>query len=448
MATSSAAAAFPSLVRAETLGGNGGVAASNRITMGIIGLGSQGILHLRNNLSNPALQIVALCDVDRERLAAARGVMKSGYADRTASGEFSGAQETQDFREVLARADVDTVLCALPDHWHALPVILAVQAGKDVFTEKPFSLTIAEGRAMVDAVRRAGAVCQVGSQQRSGRSFRRAVELARSGALGRITRVEVGLPGRYNLPQLTAPLAPQQVPEGFDYEFWLGPAPWAPYYKERCRTFFRFNYDYSGGQLTDWIGHHFDIANWALGMNFTGPVAIREAQAEFWDSPLYDTPMKFSFEAHYAGGAAIRVTSQDEAGRYEIGEIFNDSDGGIFLEGSEGWVRVGRARMAFSSPRLQALVLPSDGFRLDDPEQTSRPSHMENFLHCVRTRETPVASAEEGHRTATVAHLANIAFRTGRRELHWDPDREVILDAPEASRLLARAYRAPWQLPT
>lgn len=402
--------------------------------MGFIGLGSQGSLHLKNRLGNKLIEVVALCDVDGEQLNKAQNTVQA------AGG--SACFATRDFREILARPEVDSVLTALPDHWHALPVILAAQAGKHCYTEKPFSMTIPEGRAMVDAVRRSGIVCQVGSQQRSSGNFRRLVELTRSGALGKITRVQVGLPGKFNIPQLTAPLAAQEIPEHFDYEMWLGPAPWAPYYKERCKFNFRFNYDYSGGSITDWIGHHFDIAQWAIGRNESGPVAIKNAKAEFWDSPLYNTPKTYSFEAHYEDGVVIEVTSQSIDGKYPMGEMFDNSDGGILVEGTEGWARVGRARSAFSSARLQTMPLPSNGFRLEDTS-----GHMDNFLECIQTGQTPLCPAEDGHRTASVAHLATLAFRTGRAEVKWDPVAERLIDAPDAERLIARAYRAPWQLP-
>jgi predicted dehydrogenase len=434
LASSAAVSSFPSIVRAETLGRNGGIAPSNRIAMGFIGLGGQGSLHLRNRLGNEFIQVVALCDVDGEQLRKAE--------DKVKEAGKPACFVTKDFRELLARPDVDAVLMALPDHWHALPVILAAQAGKDCYTEKPFSMTIPEGRAMVEAVRRSRIVCQVGSQQRSAANFRRLVELVRTGALGEIKRVQVGMPGRYNVPKLTAPVPPQETPADFDYEMWLGPAPWAPYYKERCRNNFRYNYDYSGGSLTDWVGHHFDIAQWAIGKGESGPVAIRNAKAEFWDSPLYNTPKSYSFEAHYDNGVVIEVANQDTDGHYAMGEIFDDSDGGVSIEGTEGWVKAGRARTAFSSPRLQTMPLPSQGFRLDGNQ-----GHMDNFIECIKTRETPHCPAEEGHRSASVAHLANLAFRTGCSELKWNPDAEILIDAPDAERLIARAYRAPWQLP-
>ncbi len=434
LASTAAVSTFPSIVRAETLGLGGGVAPSNRITMGFIGIGAQGGLHLKNRLQNKLIQVVALCDVDGEQLTKAQKT--------AAAAGVTDCFTTKDFREILARPEVDSVLMALPDHWHALPVILAARAGKHCYTEKPFSMTIPEGRAMVEAVERAGIVCQVGSQQRSSANFRRLVELARSGALGKITRVQVSLPGKFNIPQLTAPMPAQEIPKDFDYEMWLGAAPWAPYYKERCKFNWRFTYDYSGGNITDWIGHHFDISQWAIGKNGSGPIAIKNAKVEFWDSPLYNTPKNFSFDAVYDNGITIEVASQNEQGQYPMGDIFDNSDGGVSIEGTEGWVKVGRARSAFSSPRLQSMPLASTGFRLD-----GNTGHMDNFLECIQTRETPICPAENGHRTASVAHLATLAFRTGRSEVKWDPATEKLIDAPDAERLLARAYRAPWQLP-
>jgi predicted dehydrogenase len=333
---------------------------------------------------------------------------------------------THDYRELVARPDIDAVWISTPDHWHALPLIAAAQAGKDIYAEKPLCLTIPEGQAMVRAVEQAGVVCQIGSQQRSGLEFQRAVQLARNGYLGKITRVQVGLPGG-GPKKVSNPLYPQAIPEKLNYDFWLGPAPDAPYCKERCHYEFRWIFDYSGGQLTDWIGHHYDIASWALDLTHTGPVAIKNASATFSDNPLYNTATDYSFEAHYANGIIIEVSSKNKSG--------------LRIEGTDGWVWVTRGKSEFSSPAFQTAIFPSTGFCLEPV------NHTKNFMNAVRTRQKPICPIDEALRTVTVAHLANAAFRTGRSELRWDPEKQEVIDAPDTHGILYRAYRSPWQLP-
>ncbi len=406
----------------------GAVAPSNRISLGIIGVGGQGGAHLRLLVNEPQVRIVCICDVDGERRELARKTVETAYAAAAPSGIYKGCDTTGDFRELLARPDIDAVLIAVPDHWHALIMIAAARAGKDIYAEKPFSLTIPEGRAMVKTVQESGVVCQIGSQQRSSAEFQRCVELARNGFLGELKRVRVGL------PRGVSPLEPGslqgQVPApSFDYEFWLGPAQWAPYSKQRCHYQFRWILDYSGGQLTDWIGHHFDIGAWGAGVSATGPVAIKAAWAQFPTGPLYNTAEEYSFEAHYARGPVFEVSSRIR--------------GGVEFIGTEGSCWADRGRTDFSSPTLRTAAIPSDGFRIRDPHA----SHWQNFFDCVASRQQPRCPVEEAHRDASVAHLANLAFRTGRPELRWDPVHEQIIGAPDAARLMTRAYRGPWQLP-
>ncbi|MDR1789588.1 MAG: Gfo/Idh/MocA family oxidoreductase [Opitutaceae bacterium] len=433
-ATAPAFAAFPQIVRAETLGLNGKVSPSNKITIASIGIGSQGGGHLKALLNAPDFRVAGLCDVDRKHLDTALKLT----ANNKNYGKNHGALATDDFREILADPKIDALLCALPDHWHALPVILGAQAGKDIYTEKPFGFSIPEGRAMVNAVVRSGCVCQTGSQQRSGRSFRRAVELVRAGVIGKIKQIRVTLPARMG-PPMDA-FAEQPVPSSLNYDLWLGPAPLAPYNEKRVHHYFRYNYDYSGGSLNDWIGHHYDIAAWGAGLSNTGPVAIQNARAEFIQHPLYNTPKKYYFEARYANGVVISVTAVDEDSKST--DFIATGDGGTSFEGEEGWIQVSRRGILYSSPRFATLPLPSDGFRLTD----ALSGHRENWAACIRDRRAPVAPAWETHRTSSVAALANIAFRTGRSELKWNPDTEQIVDAPDAAALLQRPYRAPWQL--
>jgi len=417
---------FPSIVRAQTLGLNGKVSPSNRLALGYIGVGHQGGGHFGSGLSNPQIQTNGICDVDQAHLQPALKKLQTAYGKKIASGTYKGCFTTGDFRELVARPDIDAVWISVPDHWHALPLIAAARAGKDIYAEKPLSLTIPEGQAMVRAVEQSGVVCQIGQQQRSGIQFQRAVQLVRNGFLGKITKVQVGLGGGGGAG-LAAPMAPQQVPAGFDYETWLGPAPEAPYYKERCHYQYRWNYDYSGGQLTDWIGHHFDIATWALNLQRTGPVAIKKAEAEFNPGPLYNTAIHYFFEAHYANGIAI--------------EVFSKNPKGTRIEGENGWLFVSRGAFDVSNPEWLTVQFPTNGFHLDPI------GHTENFLDCVASRKIPICPIEEAHRAVSVAHLANAAFRTGRSELRWDPDAQQVIDAPDAQGILTRAYRSPWQLP-
>jgi predicted dehydrogenase len=426
LAASSTGIAFPSIVRAATLGLNGKIAPSNRVALGYIGLGGQGGGHFSSELHNSRIQTNGLCDVDASHLQKAADELKSVYGDQIKAGTYQGCFTTGDFRELVARPDIDAVWISVPDHWHALPVIHAALAGKDIYSEKPLCLTIPEGQAMIRAVQQSGVVCQIGSQQRSAGEFQRLVELVRNGLLGKITRIQVGYPSGAG-PGINAPMAPQQIPAGFDYEMWLGPAPEAPYYAERCHENFRWIYDYSGGGLTDWIGHHFDIAVWAMNKTHTGPIAIKNAQAQFETGPLYNTPAHCSFEAHYADGTVIEISS--------------DNAHGVRIEASGGWVQVDRGSFNCSSPALQNMPIPTNGFCLEAVDHTS------NFLNCVQNRQTPICPIDEAFRTVSVAHLANACFRTGLKEVRWDPDKQEIIDSPEAAAMLVRPYRSPWQLP-
>jgi predicted dehydrogenase len=422
LAASSASLALPNILRAQSV-----PAPSNRLTLGVIGCGGMGSGHIGGLLGEDRVQIVAVCDVFRENAEKAKGRIEEAYAQRSASGTYNGCSVTQDFREVIARPDIDAVLIAVPDHWHAIPLIAAAQAGKHIYAEKPLSLTIPEGQAMVRAVEQSGVVCQIGSQQRSGQEFQRAFEIVRNGLLGKMRRVRVGLPGGGG-PQINAPMAAETVPEGMDFDMWLGPAPWAPYYHVRCFYEWRWIFDYSGGQVTDWIGHHYDCAAWMLGLNKTGPVAIEDASAVFSTSPLFNTAVQYSFHAKYADGTVIEVSS--------------DHPGGITFEGTDGTMHVDRGRLEVNPEALRTEpISTSSGVTLE------RGSHWKNFLDAVAFGGSTICPISEAHRTVSVAHLANLAFRTGRSRIEWDPAAQKLINAPDAERLFSRTYRAPWQLP-
>ncbi len=418
---SAGALAAPTVIPASALGLSGTTAPSNRIVLGCIGVGSQGTGNMRNFLRFPEAQIVAVCDVDRQRRESARQTVLDQYRRDTRRGSFEGCEAYADFREVIDRPDIDALSIALPDHWHAIPVVMAARAGKNMYAEKPLALTIAQGRAMADAVRRYGVIFQTGSQQRSDRRFRFACELVRNGRLGELRTIEVGLPsGPRTEPQPEMP-----VPEGFDYDFWLGPAPWAPYTELRCHWNFRWILDYSGGQLTDWGAHHCDIAQWGLGTTRTGPVEF-EGHGEYPPDGLYDAATDYAYECRYENGVRMIVSSRVR--------------GGVTFRGSEGWVFVNRGVIEADPPGLLTTVIAPQEVHLYESA-----NHHANFLACVRTRREPIAPIEEAHRSITISHIGNICMRLGRK-VRWDPDRERFNGDAEADRMLSRAMRAPWSL--
>src|SRR4051794_27420068 len=333
--------AFPTIIPGSALGLGGRIAPSNRIALGIIGTGNQGFNDIRSFLKDERVQIVAVCDVNREGPGywdgkvggrePARRMVEEHYAQDRASGTYRGCDAVVDYRELLGREDIDAVEVCTPDHWHAIPVIEAARAKKDIYCQKPLALTIAEGRAMSYAAGQHGVVFQTGSQQRSDPNFRRACELVRNGRIGTLRTVRVGLPGgRPDYARSGDHKEPQPVPDGFDYDRWLGPAPAAPYSAARCHVNFRWIYDYSGGQVTDWGGHHPDCAQWGMGTEHTGPVEITNAKGTFPPDELWDTATEYYFEAVYQNGVKLIVSNRER--------------GGVTWEGTDGRVWADRGR--------------------------------------------------------------------------------------------------------
>ena len=421
-ATAAGAVAFPYIIPSSALGADGTVAPSNRTVMGCIGVGSQGTGNMRNFLGKPRAHIVAVCDVDRPRRLRAKDLVDERYGNEDCAGY-------NDFRELLARTDLDAVSIAVPDHWHAIPAIAAAKAGLDIYAEKPLALTIPQGRAMCDAVARNGRIWQTGSWQRSQAHFRHACELVRNGRIGKVHNVKVGLPtGPTCDPQPEMP-----VPEGFDYDFWLGPAPWAPYTEKRCHWDFRWILDYSGGQLTDWAAHHCDIANWGMGTEYTGPVEV-EGHGDYPRDGLWNAATDYRFYAKYAPGVS------PVAPNGFVMDVSNKNRGGALWEGDDGWVWVDRGGIdAKPKALLDEVIAPNETqlYRSRD--------HHGNFLDCVRSRSTTITPIEVAHRAIAIAHLGNIAMRL-ECKVRWDPDGERIVDNPEADRLLDRAMRKPWHM--
>jgi predicted dehydrogenase len=412
-------------------------APSNRITMAVIGTGNQGTGDMKNFLNDERVQVVAVCDLNKESPGywdgaiagrePARVLVEWHYARAKRSGIYKGCTPYEDFREVLARKDIDTVLIAVPDHWHSIPVIEAARAGKDIYGEKPLSLTIAEGRAMADAVRVNNRVFQCGSQQRSDVRFRKACEIVRNGGIGKLETVLVGLPGGTpDFGHTRDRQDPEPVPDGFNYGMWLGPAPEAPYAPGRCHVNFRWNLDYSGGQITDWGGHHPDIAQWGMGTELTGPAAIRNGQAQWAKEKIWNTAIDYYFEAHYASGVKMIVSSRVR--------------GGVTFQGTDGSVWVNRGAME-ATPQSLLDWQAKDG----DIHLYRSDNHARNFIDCVQSRKDTVAPIEQAHRSITIAHLGNISLRVGR-DLRWDPAKEQIIGDDTAQRMLSRPMRKPWAL--
>jgi predicted dehydrogenase len=430
---------FPSIVPASALGLGGKVAPSNRVTIGVIGTGNQGFNDIRSFLKDERVQVVAVCDVNRESLGywegklggrePAKRLVEKHYGEHKPSGVYNGCDAVVDYREILGRNDIDAVEVCTPDHWHAIPVIEACRAGKDIYCQKPLALTIAEGRAMSYAVSKSNVVFQTGSQQRSDPHFRRACELVRNGRIGELKTVRVGLPGgRPDLAKCGDKKKPAPVPAGFEYNTWLGPAPEAPYAPARCHVNFRWIYDYSGGQVTDWGGHHPDCAQWGMGTELTGPIEIRNVKAEFPPDPLWNTATSFSFEAVYENGVTMIISNKEKMG--------------VTFIGTKGKIYADRGKHdAEPKSILDSKIGPDEVhlYKSDD--------HFRNFIDCVISRGPTAAPVEVAHRSITICHLGNIAIRLGRKSLRWDPRTERIIGDEEATRMLSRPYRDPWKLP-
>jgi len=418
--TALASASAP-LVLGSGVWGASAPSPSERITMALIGVRNMGGNHLRTLQGNDRVQILAVCDVDDNNLNAAKQSVLKAYAQRAKSGTFQGCDATKDFREVMARKDIDAVCIATPDHWHTLISLAAIRSGKDVYCEKPLTLTIREGRVLSDEVERYGRVFQCGSQQRSDWRFRHACELVRNGRIGELQRIKVGLSGGKTLdPQPEMP-----VPKELDYDMWLGQAPWAPYTEKRVHYNFRFILDYSGGQVTNWGAHHIDIAQWGHGSERWGPVEM-EGRGEFPKDGLYTTVLRFQFQFKYGDGVPVDVSTSHRHG--------------IRFEGSEGWVYVDRKTIESDPASIVDSKIGPDEIRLYQST-----GHWDNFLRCVRSRNETVAPAEIAHRTTTICHMGNIAMLLDRK-LKWDPKEEVFIGDEEANRMRSRPMREPWSL--
>jgi predicted dehydrogenase len=366
-------------------------------------------------------ELVAYCDVDEARLGEAKKL-------------WPKAEAIADFRKLLERKDVDVIVNGTPDHWHTLVNIAALKAGKDVYSEKPLTLTIDEGKRLVQVVRQTKRVFQTGSQQRSDKNFRLACELVRNGRIGKLKHVNVWLPsGRREGPFETS-----SVPAGLNWDMWLGQTPVLAYVKERCHQSFRYWWEYSGGTMTDWGAHHLDIALWGTGFERSGPVSVE-------GKPLVEMiPGGFTafseYEVNYVYANGVTQTCRSTAANAWDGKVVNAKgpQHGVKFEGDGGWIFVTRGKIEASQPELLSTPLSSSATRLYVSD-----NHMRNFFDCVRSREAPICDAEIGHRSVSVCHLGVIALRLGRK-LQWDPAKEQFVSDAEANQWLAREMRKPW----
>jgi predicted dehydrogenase len=439
-----AAIGFPTIVPASVFGQN---APSNKITMAVLGWGMMGPGNTGKFLQESDCQIVAACDIDKGNLQKALNTINGAYKNTDCKGYH-------DYREVMARKDIDTVMLALPDNWHALTSIEAAKNGKDIYGEKPLARTISEQQAIVRAVQKYQRIWQTGSWQRSENNFRIGAEIVRNGLIGKLTRVEVGLPSGHNdfaktgdKRSITPP------PADLDYEMWIGPAAMQDYIECRIHKNWRWDYNIGGGQLLDWVGHHCDIAHWGMDMDGSGPMEVSPIQVDMpARSEIWNTATKYRAEAKYAGDILMTI-----AGGH------NDIAMGTKWIGTDGWVHVNRGSYDASKPELKKMIkkrknekdpnseivesatAPKLGDDLIKTRLYETPGHHRNFLDCVKSRKPTVTPVETAHRSATPGHLALISFLVNR-PIKWDPVKEEIVGDAEASKLLTREYRGNWKL--
>jgi predicted dehydrogenase len=409
-------------------------AANDRLVLGMIGIGSPNSrgLQLLGDLGRHRRQVevVAVCDVDRRHRERAAAAVNDFNRHEGGAGGNRACAQFEDYRQLLARRDVNAVIIAVPDHWHTLVALAALRAGKDVYCEKPLTLTVQEGKDLARVARATNKIFQTGSQQRSDARFRQACELVRNGRIGRVRSVET----RIGDNPRGGPFPVAAVPDGLNWDFWQGQTPRVDYVPQRCHYEFRWWYEYSGGKMTDWGAHHNDIAQWALGMDEGGPVRV-EGRGEAPDRRpnSYNCHPTFTATYTYANGTG--------GGDGTVLRCTNAGENGIHFDGEDGkWIFVSRGRIGASDRRLLDEPLPQNATRLYVSND-----HMGNWLQCVRSRRAPICSAGVGFHSVVVCHIGNIAIRSGLR-LRWDPEnfRFTGDNSEEGNRWLSRPMRAPW----
>ena len=418
-----AAAGFPYIIPSSALGKDGHVAPSNRVTLASIGTGGQGSYDTRALMSLPDTQYLAICDVDRNHRQNAKNMVDEYY--KAKNDAFTGVDMYNDFREVLARDDIDAVMVATPDHWHAVISVAAAKAGKDIYCEKPLANSIPESRAVVNAVERYGRVLQTGSHERSRDNARYAAELIHNGRIGKVHTILVNQPIDNHEPIPNQPIMP--VPEQLDYDLWLGPAPWEPYTVKRTHFYFRYILDYSGGEMTDRGAHILDLAQLGNDTDRTGPLTI-DGSGWFPEDGLFNSAMSYKVNFEYANGVNLVCESIGPRGVKFIGD-----DGWIFIHVHGGHLE------ASSEALLKEVIGP------EEKHLGRSRGHHADFIENVKSRGECKAPPEVGHRSASMCHLANIAMKRGKK-LRWDPDKEQFTNDEIANRMLHRSLRGPWQV--
>ena len=412
---------LPHIIPSSAMGMNGVVPPSDRIVMGSIGVGSQGVSNMRGFLKFKEVQYVALCDLDANNLEKASAMVNKYYNN-------SDCRKHKDYREFLEKEKLDAVCISVPDHWHSIAYVAAANKKIDIYGEKPLARSIGEGQQIVKAVQKNKIIWQTGSWQRSIANFHKGAELVFNGRIGKVDCVEVGLP---NAVKLVGMPSVKEVPAGLDWDFWLGSAPKVPY-RGVCHWNWRWILDYSGGQLTDWAGHHIDIAHWGLGLDRTGPIEVSGEGVYPASGELYNVPMEFDFDCKYKSGVVIRVANSS---RLPHGM-------GVTWYGENGWIHVDRGdKITASKPELISEELGANKKALYKSND-----HTANFLECIRTRKETITPVEVAHRSISVGLLGEIAMTT-KQKIQWDPEKEKIINNAEASKMLMREFRSPWKIP-
>jgi predicted dehydrogenase len=432
---------FPTIVPAHVLGGKD--APSNKINIGQIGCGRIARTHdLPGTWKHEKARIMAVCDLDRHRTEETKQLVEEYYTKKTGQANYIDVKMYDDYREMLLNKDIDAVMISTPDFWHAQPAMEAALAGKDIYLQKPTSLTIHEGRQLANVIKKTGRILQVGTQQRSNSQFRIAAELVRNGRIGKLHTVKIGLPGDPSGPP--APAMP--VPKGFNFDMWLGSTPEMAYTEIAVHP--QKGYDRPGwlrmeqfgaGMITGWGQHHFDSAAWGMDTEYTGPISV-EAVAEFPKSGLWNVHGDFMSKAEYANGITM----------YTSGGYQN----GIRYEGTEGWIFVSRGDYAVTSSdptsKVRAKALDASDPKLlqsvigeNELHLYNSPDQHGNWLECIETRKEPISPIEIGHRACTVCLITHVAMKIPRK-LQWDPKKEQFVNDAEANTWLRRAQRAPY----
>ena len=444
VASSVVVSGFPAIVPASVFGKS---APSNRINVGAIGTGRISRVHdLPGTWKYENARIMAVCDLDSKRVEDAKTLVNGYYSKKTGK-TYDGVTGYSNYHDLLKNKDVDAVLISTPDHWHAIVAIHAVEAGKDVYLQKPASLTIAEGRALSDAVHRSGRIFQIGSQQRSSVQFRYAAELVRNGRIGQLKNVQVGLPGDPSgdeEPEMPAP-------KNLNYEMWLGSTPYVYYTEKRVHPQSDYGRpgwlrceQFGAGMITGWGAHHVDSAHWAMGTEYTGPVEI-SGWAEFPTKGLWDVHGKFRTEGLYADGVKMIISG--------------DFPNGIRFEGTEGWIFVSRGNESVTNSDPVAKLKDAQALSASDPKIITSvigpgeihlyesKDHHGNWLDCIKTRQQPIAPVEVAHRSCSTCLLHHIAMKL-KRKLSWDPVKERFKNDDEANAMLSRPQRSPYAINT